>query len=529
MKNLTFALILVLICLAACNPAEPAATLAPTAAPPQPTSTSSPPPDPTAPAQAEQPAAPNPLALYAPAMRPAFVDDLTAVGPLSQYRLEVTVSPEQATVSGRETVRYLNAEPVSLDAIYFRLFPNLPGYGGDLKVSEVRIGGQAVASSLERERTALHVPLPTPLLPGKVVTIELDFSVQVPQTAGEGYGQFIFQEEIMALANFFPLIPAYNEENCARFGNCDGGWNTEVAVPYGDAVYSDSALFEVLVSAPAGWTVAASGSTLGQETNPEGDVTWHLVSGPMRDFNLVLSPRFEVETQMVEDITVNSYYLPADAAGGQLALGWAADALAFFNQRFGPYPFAEFDIVETPNVAGGIEYPGLIAMPIHNYDQTGDFFQWATVHEVGHQWWYSLVGNDQQDEPWLDEALVQYSTALFYEFHIGWEAAVEEIFEARYHKVAGTEEDDWISRPVADYTDENYGPIVYSKGPLFFHALRQEVGDETLFAILETYYSAHRYHIASGRDLLAVIDQVAGRDMSDLYQTWLWQAGDDGG
>jgi aminopeptidase N len=213
--------------------------------------------------------------------------------------------------------------------------------------------------------------------------------------------------------------------------------------------------------------------------------------------------------------------LPEDAAGGRRVLRWVAESLDFFNQTFGPYPFAEFDAVATPTIAGGIEYPGLIVLPIRNYDQTGGNFQWAAVHEVGHQWWYSLVGNDQQDEPWLDEAITQYSTALFYEFREEWDAVVEEMFEARYQEVAGTENDDLISRPVAAYAESDYGTIVYAKGPLFFHALRQRVGDETFFALLQTYFDSYRYRIASGSDLLAVIDQMSGQDLSDLYQQWL--------
>ena len=160
----------------------------------------------------------------------------------------------------------------------------------------------------------------------------------MPLTAGIGYGQFIYQQDVMALANFFPLIPAYDEENCARFGNCDAGWNIEYAVPYGDATFSDTALFEVWITVPEEWTVVASGATIEQEAGPpgdqDGDATWHIVSGPMRDFNMVLSPRFEVATRKVGDIVVNSTYLPEDSAGGRRVLRWAADALSFFDELF---------------------------------------------------------------------------------------------------------------------------------------------------------------------------------------------------
>jgi aminopeptidase N len=336
----------------------------------------------------------------------------------------------------------------------------------------------------------------------------------------------VYLDDVMALANFFPLIPAYDEGNCARFGNCDAGWNIEYAVPYGDAVFSETALFEVFVTAPEEWTVVASGSTIETTPDANGTVTWHIVSGPMRDFNVVLSPRFEVATRQVDDILVNSYYLPEDAEGGRRVLRWSADALALFNELFGPYPYAEFDAVATPTVALGIEYPGLIAMAVRTYADTTGRFQWTTVHEVAHQWWYSLVGNDQQDEPWLDEALTQYSTVLYYELVERWDEAVTAVLEPRYMQVAGTGEDDLISRPVSDYTESNYGPVVYGKGPLFFHALRQELGDEAFYALLGSYFDTYRYKVASGPDLLRLAEQVWGWDLTDLYQEWLGDAAD---
>ncbi len=513
---------------------SPMPTLAPTQVPPTelpPPAETPLPPSPTSPPTATaEPVVEDPLAVFESAMRPAFVDDLMAVGPLSRYRIEVMVDPETASLNGRESVTFINNDPVPLDRVYFRLFPNLPSYGGELKITDLLVDGQPATSSLEVRDTVLRVPLSEPLPAGGEVEIAFDFQTSVPQEAGEGYGQFIYTQTVMALANFFPLIPAYDEENCARFpdalgpdgqSNCDQGWNIEYAVHYGDAVFSDSALFEVSVTAPAGWTAVGSGSTVGEEIGADGQVTWHMVSGPMRDFNLVLSSRYQRLTETVEDIVINSYYLPEDAEGGRRALRWVVDSLSFFSQRFGPYPFAEFDVAAIPTVAGGIEYPGLIVMPIRNYDQESGFFQLATIHEVAHQWWYSLVGNDQQDEPWLDEALAQYSTALYFEINEGWTAAGQEMFGPWYDRVRGTEMDGAIDLPVALYEESLYGPLVYGKGPLFFDALRRELGDELFFAVLRAYLDAYRYRIASGPELLTLIDETAGRDLSALYGEWL--------
>ena len=83
--------------------------------------TKTPPPPASTPTQPSEPAVDTELDRHAAAMRPDFVDELAALGPLTQYTIEVTVDPEDAQVSGQETVRYVNTTSSPLDAVYFRL------------------------------------------------------------------------------------------------------------------------------------------------------------------------------------------------------------------------------------------------------------------------------------------------------------------------------------------------------------------------------------------------------------------------
>jgi aminopeptidase N len=248
------------------------------------------------------------------------------------------------------------------------------------------------------------------------------------------------------------------------------------------------------------------------------------VTGPMRDFMLVASADYLTSTMVVEDTLVTSYYLPEDAEGGQQALGYAADALELFSELFGPYPYAEFDLVETPTTAGGIEYPGLVVIARQLYNQTTGFFEFATVHETAHQWWYGLVGNDQVDEPWLDEALAQYSTTLYYERLKGPDAAdaIRELyFERQYARIVEEGRDQPVGKPVRAYASDDYGPIVYGKGPLFFQALRDQVGDQLFLEILRTYLKRYEYGIATPGGFLATAEQVSGRELGGLYTEWI--------
>lgn len=75
--------------------------------------------------------------------------------------------------------------------------------------------------------------------------------------------------------------------------------------------------------------------------------------------------------------------------------------------------------------------------------------------------------------------------------------------------------------PVENFTVEEYSTFVYGKGPLFFNALRQEVGDDMYFEFMQSYYTQYRYKIASAQNLFTVIEQVSGQNVEPLLETWL--------
>jgi aminopeptidase N len=383
-----------------------------------------------------------------------------------------------------------------------------------MTVDKVVLDGAPVETTLEAEDSALRVPLDPPLVPGAVVDLTLWFRQTVPTDTDAGYGLYAFADDVYALAGFYPTIPVYDDE----------GWNVEVAPPYGDATFTDVGVYQVHLTVPEGLTVATSGSTLETTENADGTRTWVAVGGPMRDFFVAMSDDYEVVSQEVDGARVNSYYRSAQDAGGEFALNYAADALRLFGEQFGPYPYTELDVVATPTNAGGIEYPGAIVIAQSLYDEEGGFFEMATAHEVAHQWWYGLVGNDQLDEPWLDEALTNYSAYLYFEEAGGNEAAdviKERAFEGPYRTALEADRDRGIAGPVASFSERDYGAIVYGKGPLFFDALRAQLGDDAFFASLRAYLEAHRYGVAYPDDLIAAFEGTSGQEVDDLYRFWV--------
>ena len=441
-------------------------------------------------------------------LRPEFSNDIQDVGEGPSYSLELAIDPSVSCVTGQQDILYTNTEEEPLEELYLRLFPATPSFGGALTVTHLMLGGSVVTPAIELEGSALRIPLHPTLLPGQTVTLSMEFITNVPRNNLHGYRQLSSSQGVIALPNIYPIIPVYDDE----------GWNIEVAPSHGDAVYSDVAVYQVKVTIPSTMTLITTGSC----TNPVAGI-WDCAAGPARDFMLVASDRYKRESQLVEGTVVNSFFYPEHGLEGSEVLQIASDALITFSELFGPYPYAELDVVETPTRAGGIEYPGLVVIGERLYD-TGTRLEWVVVHEVAHQWWYAVVGNDQVDEPWLDESLAQYSTLLYFERVHGSRAA-EDILNDRFlsaHTGLMLRGDDRpVGLPVASYSPSAYISVVYNKGPLYFHSLREEVGDESFFTILQTYYTRYRYRIATAESFLTTVQIVTGDQHRDIFEEWI--------
>lgn len=464
---------------------------------------------------------PRPLSAEAQKTLP----DLSAA---PQYTIQLDIDYLAHKFTGKSQVNLTNMETVALDRLYFRLLPNGKSSFGDgsLRVSQALLNGEAVQPALSLKDTVLEVHLPAPLEPGAQTQVEFFFDGVVPLDFGgeatpEGYGIYNFSEGVMALAAWYPILAVYDEQ----------GWNLDPISPIGDSVYSDIALYEVDVSVPQEvWVIATGVETERQVA--DGRAHLHFQSGPMRDFFLIASQRFQVVQKIVDGALVNSYYLEGNEDGGTAALDVAADALQVYNKQFGPYPFTEFDVVDTPmRNALGVEYPGIVLIADSLYKEIDDpnFFV-AVAHEVAHQWWYAAVGNDVFDEPWLDEALTTYSSSLYYEFSLGpaYRDGLVEYWQGRFDLLSSDGLDDKVTENLSYFEGLNnprvYAGIVYVKGALFFKALREKIGDAAFFAALQEYYRVYQYQIARGADLLALFEKHYGQSLEDFYQEWLYSA-----
>ena len=454
-------------------------------------------------------------AIFQPGLSPSQQHVLASLSGAPIYHIDLIIAENLTQVDGRQQVRYTNQEDVALEQVDFHLYPNI--LGGKLDVNSVSVDGGGVTPAFDLQNSVLIVPLQSPLKPGEHIIIQIDFSVTVPTDLERNYGVLAYADGVLALAHFYPAVAVFDQR----------GWAVEIPSEQGDVTFADASLFVVRVTAPSEIIVVASGQEI--QANKAGKQQVLYAIGPARDFYLAASPAYEVVSKNINGVTINSYAPPNKKDGAQYVLDIAARALKVYGERYTPYPYSEFDIVSTPTLALGIEYPGMTAIADRLYDLNGAisgtpvriYLKSTLAHEVGHQWFYNLVGSDQLGEPWLDESLTQFATLQYYGDSYGSSAAAgfEQSLYERWARVDDAKIP--IGLPVSAYQGKEYGAIVYGRGGLFFEELEKQIGQTGFDKFMKDYVQAYSWGIATSDGMEALAQKECGCDLMGLWMEWV--------
>jgi hypothetical protein len=452
----------------------------------------------------DEPTLPPPTAIGVPTA--------VEISPFPEYRIVMSLDVLTGKLDGKQRVVFPNHTGTNLEEIVFRLYPNLPQYGGTMSIGPVWVDGERRSPSLRADDTSLVIALARPLSPESSATIELSYDIEIPVRDG-GYNLFGSSQGIWSLPDAYPLLAVHD----------GAAWREDVAPAHGDAVFADVGLYDVTVSLPPTQTLVTTGSVLSDTLDVTGQRNYRISGGPLREFAFLASDQYQMAETTAYGTVLRSYYLPGDGAAGEAALSISAAALRRYEDAFGPYPFDSMSVAEAPLLYYGMEFPGLNLIGSSLYREQRAELENRVVHEIAHQWWYAQVGNDQVNTPWLDEGLAEYSMAIYYEQVFGEERAntlVNERWLVPYQIAVENEYDTVVNQPSSAFTWE-YEVIVYAKAALFFHALHQEVGDETFKAIMREYADRFRWGIATPEDFLDVAESVSGQDLDALYSRWI--------
>lgn len=450
-------------------------------------------------------------------------------GEVSTYELDIRFDPEESTIGGRERLTFVNRFDESVEDVAFRLYPNAFYYGdGETSIDDIRVAGEAATGSLAVGETVLRVPLTEPLAPGASVKLSFRFQTVIPRDSSGTYGIFSYESGYgtWILADWYPIVAGWEPET---------GWWLDAPTELGDPTFSDAALYDVTIEAPADLTIVATGSAVEEET-AGGSTLTRYVSGPVREFSLVADEDYEATTAEVDGTTITMYVNPdwGAAEGARLALETAERALRAYSARYGAYPYEELDLVET-NLSSSVlavswsgviflEGPGFLGDARFVYADPS-LLDFTVAHEVGHQWWGNLVGANSNDHTFMNEGLTNALSAVYVEDTQGREAArrqVEIQIANRYLNALDSAGDGVVDVPISEERAEgpSSGTLDYGKAALGFLAIRQEIGDEAFFAALAVYAERFAYHNATPDDLRSAFERTSGSDLRELWRFW---------
>ncbi len=454
---------------------------------------------------------------------------------LSTYDIDVTFEPEKARLICEQNVKLVNRDDAEFTSIYFHLYPNAfkdesrvpfmsdekeaaypngfsPGW---IEIQLVTADGSPVHYNIGGyTNDILAILLDKPLEPGSSISIRMEYIVKIPNSIGRfGYGDNTFN-----ITNWYPIACVYDHD----------GWNTDPYYAIGDPFYSDVANYHVSIKAPPDYVIASTGNILDVKDDG-GHTVWDIEALVVRDFAWLASKEFEVRSRKVGQTTVYSYFFSENKNSGMKALEYAASALEIFNNCFGKYPYDQFSVVQSDFFVGGMEYPNLVMIDTSLYlEQQQVWLEYVTVHETAHQWWYGVVGNDQIDEPWLDEALTEYSTILYYGHRYG-----KDMENEIYNTMIAEGKSSYLERYLADESQIElavdqpvykfpdwvlYDLVIYGKGAGVFREMHQVAGDNKFYDILQVYYENNKFENATFADLLKACEEVTGESWDDFFK-----------
>lgn len=440
---------------------------------------------------------------------------------LAQYNINVKFNEPNKTFTATESVKFTNTYGKDLKSLVFHLYADsygsietMPTMGiqkeklskeeiGDINITKVTIGNSEM--KFTQDNQILKIIPTAAIKPNEVVDIKINFTLKLPMSQNRlGY-----YNNVYSVTNWYPIISMYDVETDT--------WDENPFHPVGESNYSDIANYKVSINVPDNMELASTGITNSSRKEKDGTKTYDIMAEKVRDFVFIMSPEFKVITKEVDGITVNSFYIydgnENTTETAEALLGLTLDALSFFGENFGKYPYKEFDTVETYVQGFAMEYPQLIQMGKYNINP--EFTEESMVHEVAHQWWYVTVGNNEFENPFLDESLTAFSTAYYFEKTQGKYSKRGVTLGLRNLMDFARDISSPINSSVDEISSKEWGKTVYIMGALVIEDIRQALGEEKLLEIMRTYYAENSLKNANLDSLLDVIERVGGKEYKE--------------
>ncbi len=481
----------------------------------------------------------------------------------TDYTISVTLDDSLNLLNGFETVVYHNNSPDNITEIFFHLWPNAylnnntpfakqqyENGQGDFYFSEYKDRGRMDSLNFKVDGEKIKVEfleggfeiakliLNRPLGSGKKAVITTSFRVKIPKV----FSRLGHEDQTYCITQWYPK-PAVYDVN---------GWNPMPYLDQGE-FYSEFGRFEVTIRVPENYIVAATGNLqnldehlklMDMSAQPfkkesDCDKSFNPVSAKkykaltyiqdsIHDFAWFADKRFKVERSKVtlaNGHTVTTWLY--EICPNKSSIKWVDSAITFYSEKVGYYPYANATVVVTPlKAGGGMEYPTIT--------NVGEAERQVIVHEVGHNWFYGILGTNERLYPWMDESINNYYEArsnykprYIHNHQLdlkGLSIDLPNSFNSPFGMLdiqflysARKRSDQKATLPSREFTNLNYGTIIYSKASLAFLQLQNYLGDERFDAMMKSYYETWKFKHPLPDDFIGHVKNYTGEELSWFF------------
>ncbi len=465
------------------------------------------------------------------------------------YRIEARLLPELNRVEGHEWLVYHNNSPDTLSRLYFHLYLNKFREG--TRKNPAKIGYIDIVYLRDEEgkslpyrvnETLLEARLPQPLLPGDSVKLEFRFNSILPPT-GERFGYYGVHFDV---GHWYPVPAVYDRH----------GWHTDQHLS--GEFYHEWGNYRVSLDVPTGYVVAATGILQNPEALPDSvaypdrrpwyevypdtaRTVYHFLARRVHDFVWVADPDLVLRQVQAGAVTINFFIQPYQLEAWEKQLPIARQALEFFQNTIGPYPYKQLSVVDGYITAGGMEYPNLVI--INDWISNPRDLSATIIHEIAHQWFFGLLANNQTRYGWMDEGFATYFENLAVEKILGADTYSDQRRKSRLSRLFNYQINLWEDERLAyldyvksgldepintqfDWLQNDPYMIYYQKTSQVISQLRLVLGDSLFWAGIRHYYRTWRFRHPYPEDLERSFEQVSGRRLDWFFNEWLnttWQ------
>jgi hypothetical protein len=484
------------------------------------------------------------------------------------YRIIVSLNDSAHSLSGYESISYINHAPASLTYLYFHLWPNaykndstafahqqlvngntdfhFAGTSGHgfMDSLEFRINGKPTRWEYCRDSTDIcRIYLNEPLHPNDSIIITTPFYVKIP---GD-FSRFGHVGQSYQITQWYPKPAVYDRD----------GWHQMPYLDQGE-FYSEFGSYDVSITLPADYVVGATGNLLTEKERSwldnkaagksdlraprtdSGNKTIRYTEKNIHDFAWFADKTYtvakgEVTLSNGHKVTTWAMYPEIESDLWINAIEYINDAVRYYSDWYGDYPYNQCSAVYGSIEAGGaMEYPEITVVGATTSAVTLEDY---IMHEVGHNWFYGMLGFNERRYPYLDEGFntfsefrymrAKYPDLKLYRFlfdHAGvarWMNLEDRPYGSYYYYgyllSARTKSDQQMNLTSADYTLLNYGVIVYFKSALAYNYLLEFLGEEEFDRIMQKFFRDWHFRHPGPDDLRQAFEKESGKDLSWFF------------